>query len=192
MSDKDLEKLRYELKFHSEKSLEKIYLEHKENCVNVLVRKQYTHQEKAEELFIDAILIFRENMLSGKIQQLSSLKSYLIGVCINLVKSDINKKVSQGKKVDDVRLLLYNNNYNISESQDDKRLKLALDAFNTLSEKCKKIIVAFYVYKVSMKDIAQELGFANADVAKMTKSRCYKSWMKATEKLKNEDNDHTR
>jgi DNA-directed RNA polymerase specialized sigma24 family protein len=43
-----------------------------------------------------------------------------------------------------------------------------------LSEKCRKVITMSIAEGQSMAEIAEQLGMASADVAKTTKSRCYK------------------
>ena len=47
-------------------------------------------------------------------------------------------------------------------------------AWESLGEKCKDIISYFYIDKLRMEQNAELMGFSSANVAKTTKSRCYK------------------
>jgi len=48
------------------------------------------------------------------------------------------------------------------------------NAMQQLSEKCRQVLYMAIADGLSMADIAAQLGMASADVAKTTKSRCYK------------------
>jgi DNA-directed RNA polymerase specialized sigma24 family protein len=43
-----------------------------------------------------------------------------------------------------------------------------------LGDTCRKILTLYYFEKLSMNDIADQLGFANADTAKTKKYKCKK------------------
>ena len=44
-----------------------------------------------------------------------------------------------------------------------------------LSERCQKIIIAYYIDGLTMREIATYLGLSSGDVAKTLKSRCFKT-----------------
>ena len=57
-----------------------------------------------------------------------------------------------------------------------KKIKCVEKALGQLDKKCKEIIHASCIQNLSMKEVAKKMGFANANVAKTTKCRCYKKW----------------
>lgn len=187
MTHEELIRLRDDLLHHNSEQLEKIYLKHKHDCVTLLMSKMKVSQSEAEDIFTDALLIFRRNIISRKIQKLSSVKAYLNSTCINMVKESWNYENRIRKKEAAVRLLFYEKNHTpLEEKVRIEELQEICDkAFRQLSKKCQRILIAFYVYKIPMKEIAEEFDFASGDVAKMTKSRCYKQWMKEVKMLLN-------
>ena len=191
MTREELIKLRNDLLHHNSEQLKEIYKANKQDCVRLLVAKMHISVEKAEDVFTDALLVFRQNVISEHIKELSSVRAYLNSTCINMVRESWNYDKRRKKKEDSVRLLFYQNNHITEEEsiRKEELLELSNKAFLNLNRKCQDILVAFYVYRIPMKEIAEEYGFASSDVAKMTKSRCYKVWMKEVKKLLNKDYD---
>lgn len=185
MTQEELRILRRNLIDQNSQDLERIYVSYREDCINYLLKRKLCNREEAEDTFTDAVLVLRDNIVSGKISQLSSTKSYLLSTCINMSKEKLTYKTTKEKKSENVRLLLYEKNHTPVEDEiTAELLEISQKAFAALSDQCRKIIIAFYIYKIPMKEIAEELEFSSADVAKMTKSRCYKYWLKAVNKIK--------
>lgn len=64
----------------------------------------------------------------------------------------------------------------------EELLNLVTYAINTLGDKCQNIIKLFYLNKLTMEEIASEMGFASAGVAKTIKGRCYKKLIEEVRK----------
>jgi len=180
MTREELKKLREDFLLNNSEQLKSIYLDYREDITRLLRVKMNISLSKAEDVFSDALLVFRQNVISGKIKNLSSVKAYLSSTCMNMVRESWNYSNRRLKKEAAVRLLLYDNSHKEYGEADHNELMLEVSqrAFRMLSKKCQRILVAFYVYKVPMKEIAEELEFASADVAKMTKARCFRTWLK--------------
>lgn len=185
MTREELIKLRRGLLQNNSEQLKDIYLSHKDKCIRLLVSHMRIPYEQAEDVFSEALLVFRQNILSEKIETLSSVGAYLNATCINMVRESWNYRRRYKKKEDAVRLLLYEKNHTASEEGmcEEELLRINRIALSKLSDKCRGILTAFYVYNIPMKEIAEEYGLANADVAKMTKSRCFRQWMREVKKL---------
>lgn len=56
---------------------------------------------------------------------------------------------------------------------EDNRLGIIRKAIRELTEVCRNILIAYYCDELSMKTIAEKLGYNNADTAKQQKSRCF-------------------
>ena len=85
-----------------------------------------------------------------------------------------------------MRLLFYDNyDTSIEDLERNEGLvALSKKAFSLLTERCQKIITAYYIYNLSMKEIAAELELSSGDVAKTLKSRCYKYLLTEVNKLR--------
>ncbi|MEL6560340.1 MAG: sigma-70 family RNA polymerase sigma factor [Bacteroidota bacterium] len=149
-------------------------------CIKTLKDKYKCSKEDAEDIFIDSIIIFRENVLNNKLQVITSLKGYLLGICVNKYKEQLFKENRQLKHLDEIV-----QNWYPEEYEEDDSLKIINNkAFSKLSIHCQTILKYFYVEKISMAEIADHLNLANANSVKVTKARCYKKWKDLVEKLK--------
>jgi len=181
----DLQSFKTALINGDNKELKEIYLLFRKDCISFLHKKGVTDPNYAEDHYTDAIIVLRDNIISGKLIELSNIKSYLLGICLNMARNENYIKSRKTKKESVVRLLLYDNNHDKVEDSKIKaeRIKVCRTALNTLSTRCQKILILYYVHNLKMKEIADELNLSSGDVAKTLKSRCYKSWIEACKKI---------
>jgi len=76
----------------------------------------------------------------------------------------------------DIKLYLYDEDESKQESELSPLMKTSLKAFDQLGDSCQKILRYFYIYKMNMDEIALQMDLANANVAKVSKARCFKKW----------------
>ena len=185
MTKDELHQLRKMIIDGDQNALKDIFINHRKNCIHTIRTKLFYSKEDAEDIYTDAILVFRDNVISGKIENLTSVNGYLKSTCLNMGKTKITYDKKKSKKEEEIRSLFYENNHLLYENKTYKQqlIKYTQDALKKLSADCQKILVAVYVYKIPMKELAIELGLASGDVAKMKKLRCYKSWIKKTKSL---------
>lgn len=185
MSIEEIKKLRISLIKGNNEGLKEIFLKYKADCLSFLRTKAVTDPKIGSDHYTDAIMVLRDNIISGKLTEITNLKNYLLTTCLNLARNEKYHQQRKSKKEAAVRLLLYGNNHNVNEDQGVKseRIKLCKAALLTLSDRCQKILVLYYVHQLRMKEIATELELSSGDVAKTLKSRCYKSWMAATKTI---------
>jgi len=173
------------LKSEDNVAFKHIYQTHGKSCISKLKNFRNCSLEDAEDLFIVAIMLFREKILNGSITQLTNLESYLYKVCENTYLAKLRVEKTKGKKVSDVEFFYYESDY-LSEEEEDFQMNLnevTKQAWEKLSEKCKDIISFFYIDKLRMDEIAKLMGFSSPDVAKTTKSRCYKQMVTSAKSL---------
>ena len=176
MSEPDLTALAESLKKGKNQVLEPIFRENRKYCIDKLVLDKGCKPEEAEDIYIESIMNFREKILSDKVTYLTDIKYYLAQTCINMFLVRIEQKKRWKRNLPDVERFFYESDYLVDESKQEHEsaLKMAKKAWASLGEKCKDIIHYFYIDKLRMNEIADIMGFASADVAKTTKSRCYK------------------
>lgn len=139
----------------------------------------------AEDIFIDGVMAFRQNVLQGKAVY-QNVKGYLATICWNKWLERSRSRQRKLKKQDDIKRQLYvvkEETYDPLVKQEETQEALAAtqariivlqQAMAKLSAKCQQILHLSIVEEVSMKMIAEQMGFASANVAKTTKSRCYR------------------
>ncbi len=165
---------------------------HQAYCQKTLQIKSSQHctEDMAYDIFIDAVMAFRNNVLKGERPDLRYLRAYLSKICWNMWMAHNRSQERKEKKREAVQEKLYGaeweNMDHLSREEEEreevqakqKKLHLIQQAMQKLSEQCRRILQLFIVEGKSMNEIAEMLQMKNANVAKTTKSRCYNRLMK--------------
>lgn len=159
-------------------------------CVSRLVGGMNCDRETAKDIFLDALIDLRDKVIGDGKKEINDVKAYITGTCRNMFLKRIAANSSFYKKTSDIQRYYYKEalgeeNFDLLvkgelEEMETKakqdRLKQIQKSLNSLGKKCQTILKQFYIHKKSMVDIATEMGFSSANVAKTTKSRCFKKW----------------
>lgn len=131
--------------------------------------------EDAEELFNDALLVFYKQVSSGELQQLTcSIKTYVYTIGRNKAVDLLRKRhheVTLYKPVVDYGTLA-DRIWDEQHETDRERQQVAESIVRRMTEPCRRILFMFYYEMSNMLNIAKELGYASADVAKTKKNVC--------------------
>lgn len=172
--------------------LQWLYDEYREYCQQQLRYQPRCSEEDAEDIFMDALLIVRENMLSGKVKHLEGVRNYVLTVCLNVYRERTRARLQQVQQEVLVREALYDEAPEETEQINtywQHKTDLATRALSHLGKSCQQLIRYYYVDRLSMADIAQKMHWASADVAKTSKSRCLRRWIKQIEALEQEESN---
>lgn len=140
-------------------------------------------KEALLDVYQDAVIFLYENIVSGKLEKLSSsLKTYLFSIG----KYQIYNRRKAPPPAEDLTEF----ELQLQEEQEDKRLwreehidKLQ-KGYNGLGEKCREVLKMFYYESLSIEEIKDRLGYNSKDVVKSQKSRCLKQLKEIVLKLK--------
>lgn len=170
-----IEELRNTILKNDYSLFQKLYRSVKPYCLAGL-RSKHSQLEKndRESIYDDAIIIFKDKLLAGKIEDQGNIKAYISSVCQNLAMNQLRKDQRRKSKESEIRLLFHREGHIHSESDDinEALLRKVQAAIKQLGDKCKQIIILFYYQNDSMATIADKMGFSSKDVAKTSKSRC--------------------
>ncbi len=175
-----------DLKMGNNAVLRICYLEHGSYCMTRLARENRCSDEDAEDIFIEAVMVLREKLLSGQVERLTNLRAYLYKTCHNMLLVKLAREARFQRKMADIEHFYYGT---VDQEEDlppfnPQLLEITREAIAFLTEKCQKIIQLFYVDNLRMEAIAEVMGFSSANVAKTSKSRCYKRMMEKAQELK--------
>lgn len=165
------------------KALEKLY----DFCFTLVrnfVTKNSGTEEDAKDVFQDGIAILYQNMLQGKFNQDSSIKTYTFSICRNLWLMKIRKNakineidITEGLvEIEDVQ----------SQFTNLKKLEHILGELNA---DCQKVLTAFYLESKSMKELQDLFQLGSIQATKNKKLRCMKHLMQLISKKKLTPND---
>jgi RNA polymerase sigma factor (sigma-70 family) len=132
--------------------------------------------EVIEDVFSDVVLDFYENIRRGKYSKQAALKTYLFTMGRNKIINIVKKRSMHGSKepeiITDVERRSTINPIAVQQKNEQHEVVKAM--MNELCDDCQKVLTKFYYHRMSMDEIAQEMGYKNANVAKSKKNVCYK------------------
>jgi RNA polymerase sigma factor (sigma-70 family) len=188
MTFKSAQELREQISQGDERGLTYVFEQSHRYCVRGLVKNTGCDTEDAEDLFMDALLVFRENVLSGKLEKLSNLQSYMYGICLNLWRSLNRARTRWEKEQNEVERQLW---LILGQEEDPwggddgeyvrRQIRTVTAALEKLGETCRKLLTYVYIEERPHREISQLLGLASAEVVKVTRHRCFQQWVKHIE-----------
>jgi RNA polymerase sigma-70 factor (ECF subfamily) len=146
--------------------------------INEGCRKYNMNFDDSFSAYSDAVLSVIHNVINSSFASRSSLKTYLYKVYSNKCIDFIRKKTTNKEKVNDSAMepellgQLPDSAKIIIERLIDKQKIVALKQYLAeIGEKCQKILLLFQD-GYSDKEIAEQLAYNSASVAKVTRLRC--------------------
>ena len=125
------------------------------------------------------MVVLYENVMSGKLTKLNSqLKTYLFAVGKN--------KLMEGKRAESklTRPDAATWHARAAEDQSEEHatreaaLNLVSSSLEKLGDPCKSLLELYYYHQLTVADIAERLGYKNADATKTAKYKCLKRLQK--------------
>ena len=164
------------------KTLAKIYQDVYPMVLKYVIKNSGS-EDDAQDIFQDAFYVLIKKVEDVNFQLSSLLSTYLVGISKNLwlkklTKTELNTIAYQEELSHADEFLEEDENKNLT------KVKSIADAITALGEPCKTLIVQYYYFKASMKDIAKMLNYTNADNAKNQKYKCLQRLKKIALKIR--------
>jgi RNA polymerase sigma factor (sigma-70 family) len=139
-----------------------------------VIRKYITNNQgsvdEANDIFQDAVIRFYQAVKLGKFKGNCSIKTFLFGISKNLW---LNYQRKKGKNVSEMELLNMEDEVDLEETLISEEKKQAVNnLLGSIGERCEQLLKLFLYDNLSMKEIAQKMGYPNEDVVKTTNYRC--------------------
>lgn len=149
-----------------------IYEEHRTEFIHWITREFHCSMDDSKDIYQLTILIFYENVKSGKLEHLvSSVKTYLFGIGKNVAMENM-RKAKRNVPINQEKWL---KEYLIDEPEqpvDENLFTIAQNALKDLGQPCQQLLELYYYEKKSMEEISEKLNYKNADTAKNQKCKC--------------------
>jgi RNA polymerase sigma factor (sigma-70 family) len=162
MSD---EEILDKIKSGDESALDYLYRKHYKMMTR-LVENNNGSEDEAKDIFQEALIVFWQKAVSSKLILSSKISTYLYSICQNLWRKELDRKTRLSDEEKDTA-----DSYDPDQKE---RISIINECINELGETCKTLLTLYYFDEMSMNDIADKLGFANADTAKTKKYKCKK------------------
>lgn len=151
--------------------------------VRFLVIQNSGSTEEADDVFQDGLMVLLNKVRNGEFQLTASLKTFIYAVCRNIWLKRLKEK-GKTKLIDfEQPIELPTEEEQPVEDNDVivQQLRVCLEA---IGDSCRKILERFYYFRMSMEEIAAELGYTNADNVKNQKYKCILRLRKLMEEKK--------
>ena len=170
MEDKEIIRL---IKEGDEQALNYMYIYNLPSIKNY-IRTNSGSDMEAEDVFQEAIYAFWRNVIQDKfvLTENSKISTYLTQICHNLWNKELRKKARFTNEeyidpIDDTEIIIE------EEKVLTKRQQVVVDCILKMGESCKNILHLFYIDRVSLAKIAENMGLKNEDVAKTKRYKCF-------------------
>lgn len=144
------------------------------NKVQYFVKNNSGNLQDGEDIFHEGIIVLDRNIRQDKYKEESSVQGYLYSICRFLWMNQIRKN-SKVSLTDDT-MQMDQTEHSTPEVQlfEEEQKTLLRDLIGNLGDRCRKIL-ELWKLSYSMEEIANELGFSSAAMARKNKYRCHKS-----------------
>ena len=149
-----------------------IYEQFREEFLHWIIRESQCSDDDSKDIYQLAILIFYDNVKTGKLEFLtSSIKTYLFAVGRNVAKENM-RKARRNTPINQEKWLKGYLVDELDEPVDDNVFDVAKKALVQLGQPCRQLIELFYYEKKSMEEISLIMNYKNAETAKNQKCKC--------------------
>ena len=146
-----------------EGALEELYKQHYRMMTRMILSNSGTEDE-AKDVYQDALIVFWQKARSGKLVLTSKMSTYIYSICKNLWRKELDRKKRLAHEQKDSPVFM--------DDESEERAKIIHQCINQLGDTCKKVLMYYYFDRMSMQEIADQLGFANTNTAKTKKYKC--------------------
>lgn len=121
-------------------------------------------EEEARDVYQEALIVFWQKAVSGKLVLTSKMSTFIYSICQNLWRKELDRKKRLSNEERDLPVTI--------DTESEERNKIIAKCIDQLGDTCKKVLMYYYFDEMSMQEIADKLGFANTDTAKTKKYKC--------------------
>ena len=181
----DTQQLLEQLRAGDTQPLKFLFEQYGAYCQRLLRRRTGCSVDEAHDVLMDALLVFRRNVLERRVTVVNHPKTYLYTICYYLYRAQrqrIQRQTAQQAEVErawyDVRVEIPAHERLEEEASRRATQQQVWDAFQRLGDRCRQLLRYFYVENDSMQTIAQRMEFSSVGAVKTARYRCFAQWMR--------------
>lgn len=170
-----------EFNIQDERLLGQFFEKERSKILLVLRNRLSISTEDAEDIYQDACIALFNNIKMGKLKTLTcSLSTYFMQICLNMGYNFVNRghsttsfdQMLDNTQYDEYDLAQLEAVLGLGDGLSSEQTKMMHDIVQDLPHPCEDILWAYYGDDLSMKEIADVIGFNGADSVKSKKSQC--------------------
>ncbi|MBX2927401.1 MAG: sigma-70 family RNA polymerase sigma factor [Saprospiraceae bacterium] len=161
------------------RALKSLYMDEVVNGKIISMISDYNSKADPDDVLQEGVILLDEMIRTDKFRGDSKVRSFLIGICKNIIRNDLRssrkvvlkEEIAEHDREDadtpEDRMMV--------EEQSDlekKRDQLLKECLGALTENCREVLGLYYYQSYKMAQIADERGLKNAHQAKKAVDRC--------------------
>ncbi len=147
------------------------------NCIQDqvahFVLKNNGKSEDVDDIFQDGFVALFKLVRDKRLDKVENVEAYLYSICRNLWLKKI-KKESRNVALTEAQENIAVPEVSVATLVSQERKEALATLFKALGGSCHRVLIYYYYEKLSMVEIAEQMKFASAAVAKNKKSSCLK------------------
>jgi RNA polymerase sigma factor (sigma-70 family) len=155
----------HRIKKGDESALDYIYKKNYKMMTRIIINNNGTEDE-AKDIYQEAIVVFWQKAIRDDFVLTSKISTFIYSICQNLWRKELERKARLSSEMKDGK--------EFNDFDQKERDEIINQCINSLGDTCRKVLMYYYFDNLSMQDIAEKMGFANADTAKTKKYKCKK------------------
>lgn len=137
------------------------------------IRQNGGSGQEAKDLFQDGFLVLYNNLKNPVFTLDCKIKTYIYSVCKRIWLTELKRKSKAPAVIDGIDELINIDELDIEEHNKHENSLLQLQSsLVKLGEPCNVLLSDYYLNNLSMQQIAEKMGYTNADNAKTQKYKC--------------------
>lgn len=170
-----------EFNIPDDKLLGQFFEKERNKMITILKNRLSVQTEDAEDIYQDACVALFNNIKNGKLKTLTcSLSTYFTQICLNLGYNFVNRgqtttsfdQMLENSQYDEYGLTQLEAVLGLGDGLSQEQTTMMREIVQDLPHPCEDILWAYYGDDLSMKEIADIVGFNGADSVKSKKSQC--------------------
>jgi RNA polymerase sigma factor (sigma-70 family) len=153
------------IKKGDESALDYIYKKNFKMMTRLVINNNGT-EEEAKDVYQEALIVFWQKARRDDFVLTSKISTFIYSVCQNLWRKELERKSRLTNEMTDQE--------DYEDFDKKEREQIINQCLHKLGSTCRQVLMYYYFDNMSMQDIAEKLGFANADTAKTKKYKCKK------------------
>lgn len=136
--------------------------------VRSVLKKYGATKDESNDIFQDALVVLYQKLQQENFTITTSIESYLM----NTSKYMFLKTKKGVVTTNELAEIIHEESDIENILLENKKIQQAEIALQQIGEKCREILISFYINKKSMVEIAKQFSFASENVAKTQKYKC--------------------
>jgi RNA polymerase sigma factor (sigma-70 family) len=152
--------------------------------VTALVTRSHGTIDDANDVLQDALIVLWERVRQGRFEARAKLSTFVYATAKNIWLRQLARRRREVATDMQPDFNAAGDPSPLEEMMETEAAQRIAGALSHLGEPCKSLLTLFYWEEASMQEIAERLGFANAETAKSKKYQCKQALHKLLRKYR--------